>query len=57
MDLNLKGKVVFVTGSGEGIGKRTILTFAEEGANVFINDIIGQKVLEVIQWALLVWRR
>jgi 2-hydroxycyclohexanecarboxyl-CoA dehydrogenase len=35
--------VVFVIGSGEGIGRRTVLTFAEEGANVAINDIIGQK--------------
>lgn len=43
----MKDKVVFVTGSGEGIGRRTVLTFAEEGANVAINDIIGQKAKNV----------
>ena len=40
MELGLKGKVVLVTGSGEGIGRRAILTFAEEGAHVIVNDIV-----------------
>ena len=39
MDLELKGKVAIVTGSGEGIGRMTVLTLAGEGANVVINDI------------------
>jgi NAD(P)-dependent dehydrogenase (short-subunit alcohol dehydrogenase family) len=39
MDLNLKGKVAIVTGSGEGIGRMTVLTLAGEGANVVVNDI------------------
>lgn len=51
MDLNLEDKVVLVTGSGEGIGRRTVLTFAEEGANVAINDIIGQKAKNVAREA------
>jgi NAD(P)-dependent dehydrogenase (short-subunit alcohol dehydrogenase family) len=39
MDFDLKGKVAIVTGSGEGIGRMTVLTLAEEGANVVVNDI------------------
>lgn len=48
MDLVLEGKVAIVTGSGEGIGRRTILTFAEEGANVVVNDIVPSKVETVV---------
>lgn len=39
MELGLKGKVAIVTGSGEGIGRMTVLTLAGEGANVVVNDI------------------
>lgn len=39
MDFDLKGKVAIVTGSGEGIGRMTLLTLAGEGANVVVNDI------------------
>src|SRR4030042_2225900 len=39
MDFDLKGKVAIVTGSGEGIGRMTVLTLAGEGANVVVNDI------------------
>lgn len=39
MDFRLKGKVAIVTGSGEGIGRMTVLTLAGEGANVVVNDI------------------
>lgn len=39
MDLDLKEKVAIVTGSGEGIGRMTVLTLAGEGANVVVNDI------------------
>ncbi len=47
MDLNLKGRVVLVTGSGEGIGRRTILMFAEEEAHVIVNDIIRDRAESV----------
>ncbi len=39
MDFDLKGKVALVTGSGEGIGRMTVLTLAGEGADVVVNDI------------------
>jgi 2-hydroxycyclohexanecarboxyl-CoA dehydrogenase len=51
MDLGLKGKVALVTGSGEGIGRRTILTFAQEGADVVVNDLIPAKMEKVVEEA------
>ncbi|MDF1667856.1 MAG: SDR family NAD(P)-dependent oxidoreductase, partial [Planctomycetota bacterium] len=48
----LKGKVVIVTGAGQGIGRATALRFAEEGAHVAIaerNEESGQAVCQEIQ--------
>ena len=39
MDLMLKDKVAIVTGAGEGIGRKTVLTLAEEGTKVVVNDV------------------
>ncbi len=39
MDFGLKDKIAIVTGSGEGIGRMTVLTLAQEGAHVVVNDI------------------
>ncbi len=39
MDLKLRGKVVLITGSGKGIGKEIAKKFADEGANIILNDI------------------
>jgi NAD(P)-dependent dehydrogenase (short-subunit alcohol dehydrogenase family) len=39
MELELKNKVAIVTGGGWGIGKATILGFAEEGVKVVIADL------------------
>ena len=40
MDLSLKGKRVVVTGGSRGIGKEIALTFAKEGADVCICDLL-----------------
>jgi len=34
-----KGKVVFVTGAGGGIGRATAMAFAREGASVVVADV------------------
>ena len=38
MELKLKGKVAFVTGSSSGIGKAVALLFAKNGADVIISS-------------------
>ena len=44
MNLGLEGKTVFISGSGEGIGKAIAICMAQEGANVIINDINENRV-------------
>ena len=39
MELNLKNKVVMVTGAASGIGKEAARIYAQEGAIVLLNDI------------------
>lgn len=39
MDLGLRGKVVIVTGGGQGCGKAYCLAFANEGASVVVADL------------------
>jgi NAD(P)-dependent dehydrogenase (short-subunit alcohol dehydrogenase family) len=38
-----KGKVVIVTGSGNGIGKAEAMWFAKQGASVVVNDVGGSR--------------
>ena len=48
MDLNLKDKVVLVTGGSRGIGTAICLAFAAEGANVVVNyNTNGDKAEDV----------
>jgi 3-oxoacyl-[acyl-carrier protein] reductase len=46
MDLELGGKVVFVTGAGGGIGRALAEAFAEEGASVALHANKSAKALE-----------
>jgi NAD(P)-dependent dehydrogenase (short-subunit alcohol dehydrogenase family) len=37
-----EGKVAFVTGTANGIGRATALAFAREGANVVVADVSNE---------------
>ena len=49
MELNLKGRVAIVTGSGRGIGKAAAVALAEEGVHVVITDIDVEAVAQTTQ--------
>jgi NAD(P)-dependent dehydrogenase (short-subunit alcohol dehydrogenase family) len=42
-----EGKVVLVTGGGSGIGRATVLRFAEEGADMVVVDIVEERARAV----------
>ena len=44
MDLQLKGKIVLITGSGRGIGKVVANRFAQEGAHIVLNDVNAESL-------------
>lgn len=43
MDLHLEGRVAFVTGGGQGVGRRICLDLAAEGVSVAVNDIFAER--------------
>src|ERR1051326_8962450 len=47
MDLNLKDKIVIVTGGAAGIGRATAERFESEGARVVVWDVTGDKPVDV----------
>lgn len=49
--MKLKGRVAFVTGAASGIGARTAVTFAQEGARVILADIddVGETARDIRQ--------
>ena len=48
MDLGLRDKVAIVTGAGRGIGRAIVLTLAEEGAKVAVNDLFQERAQAVV---------
>lgn len=46
--INLKDKVVLITGAGRGAGRKLALAFAEQGAFVAANDISPNNVEELV---------
>ncbi len=45
--MRLEGRVAIVTGAGQGIGRQTAMTFAREGAQVVVADIISESGTKV----------
>jgi len=48
MDLQLKDKVAFVTGGGQGVGRRICLDLAAEGVKVAVNDLFAERANAVV---------
>lgn len=49
MDLHLQGRVAFVTGGGQGVGRRICLDLAGEGVAVAVNDLFEERAHAVVR--------
>lgn len=49
MDLELTGKVAFITGAGQGVGRGIAHVLAAEGVQVAINDLFAERADKVAQ--------
>ncbi len=47
MDLDIKDKVVLVTGGGQGVGRCIAQTLAAEGARIAVNDLVAERAEKV----------
>lgn len=55
MDLQLKDKLVLITGSTSGIGKAAAKSFLQEGAAVIVNGRKQETVDRTIEEAFWLW--
>ena len=55
MALRWDGKVVVITGAGNGLGKEYALFFASRGAKVVVNDLGGSHTGNRSLYKLLRW--
>lgn len=46
---NIEGRSAVITGAGSGIGRAMALVFAEQGAQVLVNDIIAERAHETVE--------
>lgn len=46
--LDLSGRRVLVTGSGQGVGRGIALAFGEAGAEVVVNDLVAERAQQVV---------
>ncbi len=47
--MRLKDKVILITGAGSGIGKAASLIFADEGARIVANDLVGDTLARTVE--------
>ncbi|MFW8565598.1 SDR family NAD(P)-dependent oxidoreductase [Orrella sp. 11846] len=48
MNLGVEGKVAFVTGGGQGVGRQICLQLAQEGCKVAVNDFFDDRAKAVV---------
>jgi NAD(P)-dependent dehydrogenase (short-subunit alcohol dehydrogenase family) len=48
IEINLSGRIVFVSGAGAGIGAGIATWFARSGAHVIVNDIVEERARAVV---------